>query len=77
MKNYYIKEIIYFIGRDDVRVARKKAIKTIQDTIYILENKVPQPQEESMAVEESTDNSTETIKVDSETPETENVETNN
>lgn len=54
-------------------MARKKAIKTIQDTISILENKVPQPQEESMAVEESTDNSTETVNFDSETPNTENV----
>lgn len=58
-------------------MARKKAIKTIQDTISILENKVPQPQEESMAVEESTDNLTETVNLDSETPNTENVEINN
>lgn len=50
-------------------MARKKAIKTIQDTISILENKVPQPQEESMTVEEPTED----VTVDSETPETEKV----
>lgn len=58
-------------------MARKKAIKTIQDTISILENKVPQPQEESMAVEQSSDNSIEVASVENETLETEKVECNN
>lgn len=69
--------LIYVIGRDDVRMARKKAIKTIQDTINILENKVPQPQEEPMAVEESTENSGEGVSVENETSGTEKVENNN
>lgn len=73
----YFIYCIYFIGRDDVRMARKKAIKTIQDTINILENKVPQPQEEPMAVEKSTDNSEEGVSVENETSVTEKVENNN
>ncbi|XP_025204718.1 BAG domain-containing protein Samui isoform X2 [Melanaphis sacchari] len=63
-------------GRDDVRAARKKAIKTIQDTISILEIKAPQPQEE-LKVEESSGNATETVPVENETSETEKVESNN
>jgi len=58
-------------------MARKKAIKTIQDTISILENKVPQLQEEPVAVEQVTDNSTEAVSVESKTSETENVVANN
>lgn len=60
-----------------MRMARKKAIKTIQDTISILENKVPQPQDESMAVEQLTDNSTEVALVKNEISEIEKVEGNN
>lgn len=63
-------------GRDDVRMARKKAIKTIQDTISILEIKAPQPQEE-LTVDESSGNSTETTQVENETSDTEKVESNN
>jgi len=57
-------------------MARKKAIKTIQDTISILENKVPQLQEESVAVEQVTDNSAEAVSIESKTSETENVVSN-
>ncbi|XP_025414006.1 BAG domain-containing protein Samui isoform X2 [Sipha flava] len=64
-------------GRDDVRMARKKAIKTIQDTISILENKVPQPQEESMEVDQSTDDVTEVAPSEDKSSETEKVENNN
>lgn len=64
-----------FIGRDDVRVARKKAIKTIQDTISILENKVPQPQE-SMT-EQSNENSTDVVPVENESVQNEKVECSN
>lgn len=60
-----------------MRVARKTAIKTIQDTISILENKVPLPQEESMAIEEPIDNSTEAVPVENETLETDKLENNN
>ncbi|XP_060862174.1 BAG domain-containing protein Samui isoform X1 [Metopolophium dirhodum] len=63
-------------GRDDVRMARKKAIKTIQDTISVLEIKAPQPQEE-LTVEELSGNSTETAQVEKETSDTEKVESNN
>lgn len=65
---------IYFTGRDDVRVARKKAIKTIQDTISILENKVPLPQEESLAAKESITNLTEAVPIENETSETDKME---
>lgn len=57
-------------------MARKKAIKTIQDTISILEIKAPQPQEE-LTVDESSGNSTETTQVENETSDTEKVESNN
>lgn len=71
---------IYFTGRDDVRIARKKAIKTIQDTISILENKVPQPQEEIVKTDNLTENEmqekAEAVLVESETPETEQVKSN-
>ncbi|CAI6343930.1 unnamed protein product [Macrosiphum euphorbiae] len=63
-------------GRDDVRMARKKAIKTIQDTISVLEIKAPQPQEE-LTVEELSGNTTETAQVENETSDTEKVESNN
>lgn len=66
----------YFTGRDDVRIARKKAIKTIQDTISILENKVPQPQEEIVKTENLTENLAEAVLVENETPETEQVKSN-
>lgn len=65
----------YVTGRDDVRMARKKAIKTIQDTISILENKVPQPQEESMVVDQSCDDNVSAP--EDKTPETEKEEINN
>lgn len=71
-----ITYVIYFTGRDDVRMARKKAIKTIQDTISVLEIKAPQPQEESTA-EELTGNSTENAQVENETLEIEKKERNN
>jgi hypothetical protein len=58
-------------------MARKKAIKTIQDTISILENKVPQPQEESMEVDQSTDDVTEVAPSEDKSSETEKVENNN
>jgi len=59
-------------------MARKKAIKTIQDTISILENKVPQPpQEESVAAEQLTDNITEAVPVPNELLKTETVVSNN
>lgn len=58
-------------------MARKKAIKTIQDTISILENKVPQPKEESMVVDQSTDNVPEAAPPENKTSETENAEINN
>lgn len=74
MKLHYF---CFNLGRDDVRLARKKAIKTIQDTISILENKVPQPQEELITVEESNDNITEAVQVKNETSEDEKVENNN
>jgi len=63
-------------GRDDVRAARKKAIKTIQDTISILEIKAPQPQEE-LTGEELSSNSTEIVPAENETVETEKIESNN
>jgi len=72
---YYLF-VIYFTGRDDVRMARKKAIKTIQDTISVLEIKAPQPQEESTA-EELSGNSTENAQVENETIDTEKTESNN
>lgn len=59
-----------------MRLARKKAIKTIQDTISILENKVPQPQEDSMTTEESNENSTEIVPVNNEIVDTEKLENN-
>lgn len=58
-------------------MARKKAIKTIQDTISILENKVPLNQEESVVVEQLSENTTEAVPVENETSETENVVSNN
>ncbi|XP_015369303.1 PREDICTED: BAG domain-containing protein Samui isoform X2 [Diuraphis noxia] len=58
-------------GRDDVRMARKKAIKTIQDTISVLEIKAPQPQEEP-TVEELSGNLAE-----NENKDTEKTESNN
>lgn len=58
-------------------MARKKAIKTIQDTISILENKVPQPQEESMEVDQSTDDVKEPVPSEDKSSETEKVENNN
>lgn len=64
-------------GRDDVRMARKKAIKTIQDTISILENKVPQSQEELVEAEQSTDHPTEAVPVENITSENEKIECNN
>jgi len=76
MKNINYSTVIYFTGRDDVRMARKKAIKTIQDTISVLEIKAPQSQEE-LAVEELSGNSTETAQVEKETSDTEKVESNN
>lgn len=76
MKNVNYSTVIYFTGRDDVRMARKKAIKTIQDTISVLEIKAPQPQEE-LTVEELSGNSTETAQVENETSDTEKVESNN
>lgn len=55
-----------------MRIARKTAIKTIQDTISILENKVPLPQEESIG------NLTEAVPVENETSsETDKMEYNN
>lgn len=57
-------------------MARKKAIKTIQDTISILENKVPQPQEESETTN-VTDNLAEVDSVDNKTLEAEQVKSNN
>jgi len=76
IKNVNHPSVIYFTGRDDVRTARKKAIKTIQDTISVLEIKAPQPQEES-TVEELSGNSTETAQVENETLDTEKIESNN
>jgi len=76
MKNLNHLTVIYFTGRDDVRMARKKAIKTIQDTISVLEIKAPLPQEES-TVEELSENSTETAPVENETSDAEKVESNN
>lgn len=66
-----------FIGRDDVRLARKKAIKTIQDTISILEGKVPQPQEESLALEESNENLNDAASVENHTLLPEKIESSN
>ncbi|XP_050541866.1 BAG domain-containing protein Samui [Daktulosphaira vitifoliae] len=62
-------------GRDDVRIARKKAIKTIQDTIAVLEDKVPQSKTEPIVVDESNENSIKLNQVDNSTDET-NSETN-
>ncbi|VVC31741.1 Hypothetical protein CINCED_3A008893 [Cinara cedri] len=73
-RNLIKLDIIETEGRDDVRVARKTAIKTIQDTISILENKVPLSQEKS--TEKSIDNSTETVTVKNEVSEPNKIENN-
>lgn len=57
-------------------MARKKAIKTIQDTISVLEIKAPQPQEES-AAEQLSGNSTEIAPVENKTLDPEEIENNN
>jgi len=58
-------------------MARKKAIKTIQDTISILENKVPQPLEETVEAENSTDTPAEAAPVENENPEAEQENSTN
>ncbi|XP_050421939.1 BAG domain-containing protein Samui-like isoform X2 [Adelges cooleyi] len=62
-------------GRDDVRIARKKAIKTIQDNIAILEDKVPQTKSEPMVVEQSNEESEEPVQSENQQPETQQSQT--